>query len=145
MNYLLENKRKSGAILGALLIVIPYLTMEFISNDEVSASFKFIDMIFPPENSIAGGFELFLYLVYPILILTVISVILNLVTERFAILFAIIGIIALGLHVLLYTWVNESLNGTMGIGWYIIGIGVILLIVCPFLKKSIVQSSETND
>ena len=50
MNYLLENKRKSGAILAALLIAIPYLTMEFISNDEVSASFKFIDMIFPPEE-----------------------------------------------------------------------------------------------
>ena len=145
MNYLLENKRKSGAILAALLIAIPYLTMEFISNDEVSASFKFIDIIFPPENSIAGGFELFLYVVYPILIVTVISVILNLVTERFVILSAIIGIIALGLHVLLYTWVNESLNGTMGIGWYIMGIGFILLIVSPFLKKSIVQSSETND
>ena len=145
MNYLLENKRKSGSILGSLLIFIPYLTMEFISNDEVSASFKFIDIIFPPENSIAGGFELFLYVVYPILIVTVISVILNLVTERFVILSAIIGIIALGLHVLLYTWVNESLNGTMGIGWYIIGIGFILLIVSPFLKKSIVQSSETND
>ena len=145
MNYLLENKRKSGTILGALLIVIPFLAMEFISNDEVSASFKFIDIIFPPENSIAGGFELFLYVVYPILILTVISVILNLVTERFVILSAIIGIIALGLHVFFYIWVNGNQDGTAPIGWYIMGIGFILLIVSPFLKKSIVQSSETND
>lgn len=145
MNYFLENKRKSGTILGTLLIVIPFLAMEFISNDLEEASFKFIDIIFPPENSIAGGFELFLYVVYPILILTVISVILNLVTERFVILSAIIGIIALGLYVFFYNWVNSNLDGTAPIGWYIMGIGFILLIVSPFLKKSIVQSSETND
>ena len=145
MNYLLENKRKSGSILGALLIFIPYLAMEFIINEQ--ASFNFIDIIFPPESgvgSLAAGFALFLYVVYPILIVSVISVILNLVTERFVIISVIIGIIALGLHVLFYFWVNESLNGTMGIGWYIMGVGFILLIVSPFLKKLNVQSSDTN-
>ena len=119
--------------------------MGFMTGGGVT--FSFMDIIFPPESgvrSIAAGFELYLMVVYPILIVSVISVILNLVTERFVIISAIIGIIALGLHVFFYIWVNNP-KITMGIGWYIIGIGFILLIVSPFLKKSIVQSSETND
>ena len=144
MDYLLENKRKSGAILGALLIFIPYLAMNLITSEN-GESRSFIFILFPTETFEGGVFSVFSYVVYPILIVSVISIVLNLVTERFVILSAIIGIIALGLHVLLYTWVNESLNGTMGIGWYIMGIGFILLIVSPFLKKLNVQSSDTND
>ena len=52
MNYFLENKRKSGSILATILIAIPYLTMEFISNDEVSASFKFIQKLWKLNSDI---------------------------------------------------------------------------------------------
>ena len=61
----------------------------------------------------------------------IISITLNLATKRFVILSVIVGILALGLHVLLYLTFSNTL-----IAWYIMGIGFVLLVVSPFQKKS---------
>ena len=137
MNDLLENKRKSGVILGVLLIFIPYLTMGFMTGSAGVITFGFMDILFPPENTIAQGFYPFKGVIYPILALSVISVILNLVEKPFVILSAIVGILVLGFHILFYFWVAEAFSvATLGIAWYIMGIGFVLLVVSPFQKKS---------
>ena len=133
----MNDKRKSGVILGALLIFIPYLTMGFMTDSSGTVTYSFMDILFPPENTIAEGFFLLKGVVYPILVLSVISVILNLVKKPFVILSAIVGILVLGLHILFYFWVAEAFSvATLGIAWYIMGVGCILLVVSPFLKKS---------
>ena len=146
MNYLSDNKRKIGFILGTALIIIPYLTMGFMSDGKGEITFSFIQILFPGENIFHQSFNLLSYVVYPILILIVISAILNLFTERFVILSAIVGILALGLHILFYFWVADAFSAaTLGTAWYIMGVGFILLIASPFLKKSNVKSADTND
>jgi hypothetical protein len=146
MDYLLGNKRKVGIIIGAALIIIPYLTMGFMSDGKGEITFSFIQILFPGKNIFHQSFNMLLYVVYPILILIVISAILNLFTERFVILSAIVGILALGLHILFYFWVAEAFSAaTLGTAWYIMGVGFILLIASPFLKKSNVKSADTND
>ena len=81
-----------------------------------------------------------------ILILSVILVIINFTSKRRIILYTILSILTLGLHVFLYFWTIEAFpKANMGIGWYITGIGVIILIVAPFLEKSGAKSSETID
>ena len=145
MNYLSENKRKIGFILGAALIIISYLTMGFMEDNKGENTFNFLNIMFP-ENIFHHAFNAFLYVIYPILILIVISAILNLFTERFVILSAIVGILALGLHILFYFWVAGAFSAaTLGTAWYIMGVGFILLIASPFLKKSNVKSADTND
>jgi len=142
MNYLLENKRRLAGILGLLLIVIS-LALGFISaNDE---TMNYIDVILP-QNIFHSMFQAFLYVIYPILILSVILVIINFTSKRRIILYTIISILTLALHVLLYFWVIEAFpKANMGIGWYITGIGVIILIIAPFLEKAGAKSSETID
>jgi len=146
MDYLLGNKRKVGIIIGAALIIIPYLTMGFMSDGKGEVTFSFIQILFPGKNIFHQSFNMLSYVVYPILILIVISAILNLFTERFVILSAIVGILALGLHILFYFWVAGAFSAaTLGTAWYIMGVGFILLIASPFLKKSNVKSADTND
>jgi len=133
----MNDKRKSGVILAALLIFIPYLTMGFMSDSGGTVTYSFMDILFPPENTIALGFYPFKAVIYPIIVLSVISVILNLVTKPFVVLSVIVGILTLGLHTLFYFWVAESFSlATLGMAWYIMGVGCILLVVSPFMKKS---------
>ncbi|SVB69728.1 uncharacterized protein METZ01_LOCUS222582 [marine metagenome] len=142
MNYLLENKRRLAGILGFLLIVIS-LALGFLTKN--NETMNYIDIIFP-QNIFHGMFQAFLYVIYPILILSVILVIINFTSKRRIILYTIFSILTLGLHVLLYFWAIEAFpKANMGIGWYITGIGVIILIVAPFLEKAGAKSSETND
>ena len=142
MNYLLENKRRLAGILGFLLIVIS-LAMGFLTNND--ETINYIDIIFP-QNIFHAMFQLFLYVIYPMLILSVILVIINFTSKRRIILYTIFSLITLCLHVFLYIWAIEAFpTATMGIGWYITGIGVIILIVAPFLEKAGAKSSETND
>ena len=145
MDYLLEKRRKIGFILGAVLIIIPFLTMPFMEDSKGEATFCFIHILFP-QNIVEESFYLFIYVIIPIIILVVISAILNLLTERFRILSAIVGVLALGLHIFFYYWVGGSFSAAvLGVGWYIMGIGFIFLIVSPFVKKSRVKSLNTND
>ncbi len=133
----MKDKRKIGVGLATLLVVAPYLTMSFMSGSDGLVTFSFMDIIFPSDNPLAQGFFLLKGVFYPILVLTVISVILNLVKKPFVILSAIVGVVLLGLHILFYFWVAEAFpKATLGIAWYIIGIGYIFLIVSPFLKSS---------
>ena len=142
MDYLLGNKRKVGIIIGAALIIIPYLTMGFMSDGKGEVTFSFIQILFPGKNIFHQSFNMLSYVVYPIIILIIVSIILNLLTEKFKILSAIVGIISLGLHILLYFWVADAFSAAiLGIAWYIMGVGFILLIVSPFLKNSNVNSS----
>ena len=142
MNYLLENKRRLAGILGFLLIVISLALGFLTANDE---TMNYIDIIFP-QNIFHAMFQAFLYVIYPILILSVILVIINFTSKRRIILYTIFSILTLGLHVLLYFWAIEAFpKANMGIGWYITGIGVIILIVAPFLEKEGAKSSDTND
>ena len=133
----MNDKRKSGVILAALLIFIPYLTMAFMADSDGTVTFSFMDILFPPENTIALGFYPFKAVIYPILVLSVISVILNLVTKPYVVLSVIVGILTLGLHAFFYYWVAGAFTlATLGVAWYIMGVGCILLVVSPFLKKS---------
>ena len=134
---MMTDKRKVGVLLGALLIFIPFLTMGFITDASGTYTYKFMDIFFPPENTLAAGFFPFKGVVYPLLVLSVISVILNLVKKPFVVLSVIVGILTLGLHALFYYWVAGSfILATLGVAWYIIGVGCILLVISPFLKKS---------
>ena len=142
MNYLLENKRRLAGILGFFLIVISHFMGFLTANDE---TMNYIDINLP-QNIFHEMFQAFLYVIYPILILSVILVIINFTSKRRIILYTIFSILTLGLHVLLYFWAIESFpKANMGIGWYITGIGVIILIVAPFLEKADAKSSDTND
>ena len=133
----MNDKRKIGVILAALLIFIPYLTMGFMTDSSGTVTYSFMDILFPPENTIAKGFFPFKGVIYPILVLSVVSVILNLVTKPFVVLSAIVGILTFGFHTLFYFWVAESFSiATLGVAWYIMGVGCILLVISPFLKKS---------
>ena len=143
MNYLLDNKRRLAGILGFLLIVISHLAMGFLTNN--NSTMNYLDIIFP-SNIFHAMFQAFLYVIYPILILSVILVIINFTSKRRIILYTIFSIITLGLHVFLFVWAIEAFpKANMGIGWYITGIGVIILIVAPFLEKAGAKSSDTND
>ena len=133
----MNDKRKSGIILAALLIFVPYLTMGFMTDISGTVTYSFMDILFPPENTIAKGFYPFKVVIYSIIVLTVISVIFNLVTKPFVVLSVIVGIFALGFHTLFYFWVAASFTATLGLAWYIIGVGCILQVVLPFLKKKL--------
>ena len=73
MNYLLENKRRLAGILGFLLIVIS-LALGFLTKN--NETMNYIDIIFP-QNIFHAMFQAFLYVIYPILILSVILVIIK--------------------------------------------------------------------
>ena len=134
----MNDKRKRGVIFAALLIFIPLLTMDAISyeGDSFTGQFNssFLDFLFPGDTGI--GFRtsdqiMFQYIYFTLIALSLISITLNLATKRFVILSVIVGILALGLHVLLYLTFSNTL-----IAWYIMGIGFVLLVVSPFQKKS---------
>ena len=136
----MNDKRKSGVIFAALLIFIPLLTMDAISyeGDSFTGQFNssFLDFLFPGDTGI--GFRtndqiMFQYIYFTLIALSLISITLNLATKRFVILSVIVGILALGWHILIY-WSLSSLD--LGIAWYIMGIGFVLLVVSPFQKKS---------
>ena len=46
VDYLLEKRRKIGFILGAILVIIPFITMPFMADSKGEASFCFIHIIF---------------------------------------------------------------------------------------------------
>ena len=137
----MNDKRKSGVIFAALLIFIPLLTMDAISfeGDSLTGQFSssFLEFfLFPGDTGI--GFrtsedQMFQYIYFTLIALSLISITLNLATKRFVILSVIVGILALGWHILIY-WSLSSLD--LGIAWYIMGIGFVLLVVSPFQKKS---------
>ena len=136
----MNDKRKRGVIFAALLIFIPLLTMDSISyeGDSLTGQFSssFLDFLFPVDTGI--GFRtseqiMFQYIYFTLIALSLISITLNLATKRFVILSVIVGILALGWHILIY-WSLSSLD--LGIAWYIMGIGFVLLVVSPFQKKS---------
>ena len=93
MNNLLENKRRLAGILGFLLIVIS-LALGFLTKN--NETMNYIDIIFP-QNIFHGMFQAFLYVIYPILILSVILVIINFTSKRRIILYTILSIYQYGL------------------------------------------------
>ena len=139
---IMNDKRKSSAIFGVLLIFIPFLTMDMwsIGNSDFSISISFIDILRPEE--VYSNIHVFKIIVYPLIALSLISLTLNLATKPFVILSVIFGILALCIHIVFYlmnVMVGEEVSGTdfsLGISWYLMGIGFVLLVVSPFLKKS---------
>ena len=136
----MNDKRKRGVIFAALLIFIPLLTMDArtFEGNSLTGQFSssFLDFLFPGDTGI--GFRtsdqiMFQYIYFTLIALSLISITLNLATKRFVILSVIVGILALGLHISLYLTFR---HGDLGIAWYIMGIGFVLLVVSPFQKKS---------
>ena len=135
----MSDKRKIGVILGALFIFIPYLTMEFMgSTISDSVSISWIAVLFPSDANL-GNFVLrdTNYFLYAFLGFVILSIVLNLIKKPLVVLSVITGIIALGLHALIYFVMAESYSrGTFGASWILIGVGCLLLVVSPFFKKS---------
>ena len=149
----MNDKRKSSAIFGVLLIFIPFLTMDMFSmantNELVAEDLRmsfhipFMD-IFSSENPL--NINQFIPIVYLFLALPLISLTLNLTPKPFVTLSVIFGILALGMHIVFYSLIvmlrEEALQGVtdvsflLGASWYLMGIGFLLLVVSPFLKKS---------
>ena len=149
----MNDKRKSSAIFAVLLIFIPFLTMDMFSmantNELVAEKLRmtidisFIDIL---RSEAPLNVDEFKPIVYLLIALSLISLTLNLSPKSFVILSVIFGIIALGIHIVFYLLVamirEESLQGvsdvsfTLGASWYLMGIGFVLLVVSPFLKKS---------
>jgi hypothetical protein len=149
----MNDKRKSSAIFAVLLIFIPFLTMDMFSmantNELVAENLRmtlhvsFIDIL---RTEAPLNIDSFKPIVYLLIALSLISLTLNLSPKSFVILSVIFGILALGIHIVFYLLVamirEESLQGvsdvsfTLGASWYLMGIGFVLLVVSPFLKKS---------
>lgn len=149
----MNDKRKSSAIFAVLLIFMPFLTMDMFSmantNELVAENLRmtlhvsFIDIL---RTEAPLNIDSFKPIVYLLIALSLISLTLNLSPKSFVILSVIFGILALGIHIVFYLLVamirEESLQGvsdvsfTLGASWYLMGIGFVLLVVSPFLKKS---------
>ena len=149
----MNDKRKSSAIFAVLLIFIPFLTMDMFSmantNELVAENLRmtlhvsFIDIL---RTEAPLNIDSFKPIVYLLIALSLISLTLNLSPKSFVILSVIFGTLALGIHIVFYLLVamirEESLQGvsdvsfTLGASWYLMGIGFVLLVVSPFLKKS---------
>ena len=145
----MNDKRKSGVIFGVLLFFIPFLTMDMFSmgntNELVAENLRmtlhvsFMDILRSEAPLNIDGFKPIVYL---LIVLSLISLTLNLAPKPFVILSVIFGILALGIHIVFYlmnVMVGEEVSGTdfsLGISWYLMGIGFVLLVVSPFLKKS---------
>ena len=132
----MNDKRKIGSILGAALIFVPYLAMEYMSSTQngVTLSVSFMEVLFPGEigQFLASDIK---YIMATFLGLAVVAIILNLATSL-RILSAIVGIIALATHGLLYIGSAELYTkADFGLAWIIIAVGCIALIVSSFLKK----------
>ena len=141
-NKILNDKRKSSAIFATLLVVIPFLTMNMwsISDSGFSIGVSFMDILRPEE--VFPQIHQLKVIVYPLIALSLISITLSLVTKPIVILSVIFGILALCIHIVFYSMNvmvgNEvaSVSFSLGISWYLMGIGYVLLVVSPFLKKS---------
>ena len=145
----MNDKRKSGVIFGVLLFFIPFLTMDMFSmgntNELVAENLRmtfhisFMDIL---RTEAPLNIDEFKPIVYLLIVLSLISLTLNLAPKPFVILSVIFGILALGIHIVFYlmnVMVGEEVSGTdfsLGISWYLMGIGFVLLVVSPFLKKS---------
>tara|TARA_B100000795_G_C22698482_1_gene398618 strand:+ start:306 stop:779 length:474 start_codon:yes stop_codon:yes gene_type:complete len=149
----MNDKRKSGVIFGVLLFFIPFLTMDMFSmgntNELVAENLRmtlhvsFMDILRSEAPLNIDGFKPIVYL---LIVLSLISLTLNLAPKPFVILSVIFGILALGIHIVFYLSIvmlrEEALQGVtdvsflLGASWYLMGIGFVLLVVSPFLKKS---------
>jgi hypothetical protein len=149
----MNDKRKSSAIFAVLLIFIPFLTMDMFSmantNELVAENLRmtlhvsFIDIL---RTEAPLNIDSFKPIVYLLIALSLISLTLNLAAKPFVILSVIFGILALGIHIVFYLLIvmlrEESLQGVvdvsflLGASWYLMGIGFVLLVVSPLLKKS---------
>ena len=152
----MNDKRKSSAIFAVLLIFIPFLTMdmfsmantnELVAEDlRMSCHISFIDVLRTEGSPCLANINEFKPIAYTLIALSLISLTLNLATKPFVILSVIFGILALGMHIVFYSLIvmlrEEALQGVtdvsflLGASWYLMGIGFVLLVVSPFLKKS---------
>ena len=150
---IMNDKRKSSAIFGVLLIFIPFLTMDMFSmgntNELVAEKLRmtidisFIDIL---RSEAPLNVDEFKPIVYLLIVLSLISLTLNLKPKPFVTLSVIFGILALGIHIVFYLLIvmlrEATLQGVtdvsflLGASWYLMGIGFLLLIVSPLLKKS---------
>ena len=146
---IMNDKRKSSAIFGVLLIFIPFLTMDMFSmgntNELVAEKLRmtidisFIDIL---RSQAPLNVDEFKPIVYLLIVLSLISLTLNLKPKPFVTLSVIFGILALCIHVVFYSMNvmvgNEvaSVSFSLGISWYLMGIGFLLLVVSPLQKKS---------
>ncbi|MDA8981544.1 hypothetical protein N9H18_02870 [Candidatus Thioglobus sp.] len=149
----MNDKRKSSAIFGVLLFFIPFLTMDMFSmgntNELVAENLRmtfhisFMDIL---RSEAPLNIDEFKPIVYLLIVLSLISLTLNLTPKPFVILSVIFGILALGIHIVFYLLIvmlrEEALQGVTDVSfllsasWYLMGIGFVLLAVSPFLKKS---------
>ena len=150
---IMNDKRKSSAIFGVLLIFIPFLTMDMFSmgntNELVAEKLRmtidisFIDIL---RSQAPLNVDEFKPIVYLLIVLSLISLTLNLKPKPFVTLSVIFGILALGIHIVFYLLIvmlrEATLQGVtdvsflLGASWYLMGIGFLLLVVSPLLKKS---------
>ena len=150
---IMNDKRKSSAIFGVLLIFIPFLTMDMFSmgntNELVAEKLRmtidisFIDIL---RSEAPLNVDEFKPIVYLLIVLSLISLTLNLKPKPFVTLSVIFGILALGIHIVFYLLIimlrEATLQGVtdvsflLGASWYLMGIGFLLLVVSPLLKKS---------
>tara|TARA_B100000427_G_scaffold320958_1_gene320892 strand:+ start:886 stop:1290 length:405 start_codon:yes stop_codon:yes gene_type:complete len=133
----MNNKRTVGTVLGALLVFVPYLAMEYLGANVYGAniSISFIDVLFSTEKAIGLASDINHYM-FAFLGLVIGTIILNLGTSL-KILSSIVGIAALGVHGFLYAGSITLYNkADFGIAWIIIAIGCIVLVVSSLFKKS---------
>ena len=139
----MNDKRKSFVIFAALLIFIPLLTMDMVKLivDEsiLFESISFMDILDGGEHDFQQ-LKIFGIFLYPIVALSIYSLILNLSPKPSVFLSVIVGILALGLYIYCYSsfagYMADFDSFTLPIAWDIMGIGFVLLVVSPFLKKS---------
>ena len=146
---IMNDKRKSSAIFGVLLIFIPFLTMDMFSmgntNELVAEKLRmtidisFIDIL---RSEAPLNVDEFKPIVYLLIVLSLISLTLNLTPKPFVTLSVIFGILALGIHIVFYLLIvmlrEATLQGVtdvsflLGASWYLMGIGFLLLILIQF-------------
>ena len=133
----MNNKRTVGTILGALLVFVPYLTMEYLGANVygVNISISFTDVLFSTEKATGLASDTNHYM-FAFLGLVIGTIILNLSTSL-KILSSIVGITALGVHGFLYAAsITLYEKADFGIAWIVIAVGCITLVVSSFFKKS---------
>lgn len=132
------NKRRWLGAVGATLYVLPFLTMDYLKNGDDGLSFL---SLFMPKTIVETAFSSWSILFVPILPFLIASLLMNIFATKRKILTAFLALAAIGCHLLFYSFIKSTIgdtitaDATIGMAFYIMGIGLVLNLVAPFAPQ----------